>query len=414
MKGRRDVSDLAATVRQLWPDAEVRIAGPASAGRDERAFRMLLSRHNPKVLVPADTPAAASAAVLRPSAKDTYLESMFRRGLGAFAGTRLASAVFRDGIVVSPAAGRSIEAYLSEVLHEEVRVSLAIGARRANRKAVLGVHGRDGRHLGFAKVAHSELARRLVRAEVATLEHLAARPLTELVVPRVLHAGTWEAHEVVVLGALTPGPHHSRGALPAAAMRQLAAVDGEVTETIAASSWLHRLRRRVASIATADGARLLSLVDATLERHGATVLRFGAWHGDWGSWNMVWSGTRPQVWDWERFDVDVPIGMDAVHFTAHPSLRQVGRAEAGRAALRRAATQALAALDVPEDAAPAVVDCYLLEIAARFVRDASGSESDHGETLNPVARWHLDVIADRLGARAAGRRSADPTAQEAT
>ena len=69
----------------------------------------------------------------------------------------------------------------------------------------------------------------------------------------------------------------------------------------------------------------------TIERsYGADTVSLGGWHGDWGRWNMGMDGGVLQLWDWERYDTEVPIGFDALHFIAQgvrPGEREARRQE---------------------------------------------------------------------------------------
>ena len=71
----------------------------------------------------------------------------------------------------------------------------------------------------------------------------------------------------------------------------------------------------------------------TIERrHGGDRVSLGGWHGDWGRWNMGMGDGVLQLWDWERYDAEVPIGFDALHFAAQsvrPGEREERRQEDG-------------------------------------------------------------------------------------
>jgi hypothetical protein len=108
---------------------------------------------------------------------------------------------------------------------------------------------------------------------------------------------------------------------------------------------------------------------------------FGTWHGDFGPWNAAW-GVELEVWDWERFDPDVPVGLDAAHWRAQLA---VGTDPTAAWQLMRGDVEELldAASDPASDPASAGGDerpdgalaaaCYLLAIWSRYRHDAEVS-----------------------------------------
>src|SRR5262249_34265414 len=147
-------------------------------------------------------------------------------------------------------------------------------------------------------------------------------------VPRVLHHGQWSGLEVLLI---SPLPTERRQVVPAgvriAAMREVAHLAGTTESPLSSSAFLSRLRDEAERLADRpNGARLLASIETIEQRHGADVVSLGAWHGDWGTWNMGMDGSALKVWDWERFTTDVPVGFDAVHFAAQAV--QPGRRDA--------------------------------------------------------------------------------------
>ncbi|MDQ4037768.1 MAG: hypothetical protein M3313_05335, partial [Actinomycetota bacterium] len=105
------------------------------------------------------------------------------------------------------------------------------------------------------------------------------------------------------------------------------------------------------------------------------VLDFAAWHGDWSPWNMAWRGRRVQLWDWERFESGVPVGMDRTHYV----LSALARTEGFNA---RTIARALALPSAREYARPSQQDVlgliYLAVIVNRYLT------SSHHEHPGPV------------------------------
>ncbi|SDI84425.1 hypothetical protein [Nonomuraea jiangxiensis] len=240
--------------------------------------------------------------------------------------------------VVVPVEG-SIAAHLSEVFQRPVETVVHVRpALRANRKPILEARS-GGRRLAFVKIGDSPRARDLITAEAAALRRLAGLPLETVVVPRVLHHGSWRGLAVL---ALSPLPVR---------------------------------RRRV--------PRPL-LVEAIKEIAG-TGGSSPAWHGDLAPWNMCPSRDgRVLVWDWERYEVGVPYGFDAVHHFFQRALRRMDPPLAARACLAQAIRE-LAPLGVSGAAARQTALRYLIALADRHAADGHEPLGPPESWLNPVA-----------------------------
>jgi hypothetical protein len=145
------------------------------------------------------------------------------------------------------------------VLGRDISTSTHLGAPRANRKPVLRLLTARGEAAGFAKISINPLTRELIRAERAALDTLADENFSRLSIPQVLHYGSWQDHEVLILSALPVW--RSRRKLPpgqlAAAMAEVAAVDGRGHGPLAESGYLARLRSRLSAVpASTDRAAL--------------------------------------------------------------------------------------------------------------------------------------------------------------
>ena len=166
-------------------------------------------------------------------------------------------------VSVSPGT-ETIEAYLSAVLDSDVLISAHLGAARANRKPVLQLLTPRGETTGFAKVSINPLTRSLILAERATLDKLAAKHFDGLSIPRVLHHGQWQGHEVLVMSALPVWRRRKalRAGQLSAAMAEVAAVGGRSRAPLAGSAYLTRLRSRLdAAPAGPDRAALSAALD---------------------------------------------------------------------------------------------------------------------------------------------------------
>jgi hypothetical protein len=391
------VEEWLSVLRLLWPAAEI-TRGHGSGRSGGQAFIVLPSARRPKLLAPLTPRRLAGEAVWRPSAADRPMKSAGRRIVAMAAGSRVGPVLFRDRVTIHhrDPIDASIVGCLTEAVGEPVTACISLGSMRANRKPVLQVHTAAGRLVGYAKVGISDLTAELVRAEADALGRLARQSFQEFSHPSPLWRGCWRGLEVLLVSAL---PRHAGGPSkpPTAAMRELASHAGTARLPLGESAWLRRLRSRCESVTDEVWhRRLLRLHEALAARHGETTLTFGAWHGDWGPWNMSWLGGIPQVWDWERYQHGVPVGLDAVHYRAFPALLQVGHAGLATTALDGAAARAVGEVlgkSAGNREITAVIDSYLLEIATRFAADAG---INHTEPTGVAASWYLDVATGRL------------------
>lgn len=395
----QQLADLLSTVEVLHPGASVKTG--LVTGRDVQ-FRLVPNARRPRMLVPAGSPRAAASAVDRPSANDTAWRSAPRRMLSGLLSTRLGSAAMPFGLSVH-AAPDSISDYLQEVLGEPVLISLMVGSARANRKPILNVHRPDGTEIGFAKVGLSTLTNQLVQHEGTVLKFLAAERPTAFSAPGVLHHGVWRDHEVLIMSSLRPDRPQRKPQAPLAAVAQIAAMTGVQVIPIGSSPWRDRLSSVIEPFRNTEDGLLTEMLDRYLDLYGDVELPFGAWHGDFGAWNLARTSTVPMIWDWERFSADIPVGCDIVHYLAHQILRRRGDTAAARAALDDLSRPALSAVLRCEPATAryagdplllrAITVGYLLTIAARFTAD---SHTEQGQPVQSLARWHQRVLADQL------------------
>jgi hypothetical protein len=292
-----------------------------------------------------------------------------------------------------------IDEYLSVALHLDLYVCLYIGVPRAVQKPVLQLLSPDGVPLGFAKVGTNPLTRQLVRGEGDTLRSLAGHTWSRLRIPTVLHQGQWHHHEVLVLEALTPIDRGDFDDLAMSeAMVELASSRGVTAYRVTQSPYWRRLHTRVSALSS---SRYVDTISSVLSRSeptaAATLLDFGSWHGDFAPWNMSFSRSRVNVWDWEQFEPDVPLGFDALHFHAQRALVRDSRSpqEAMESALL-AAPDLLAPFGVAAPASDLVGLLYVLEIALRYLHDGeldAGTRMGRLQSwLEPVTTRHLDRL----------------------
>jgi len=214
----------------------------------------------------------------------------------------------------------------------------------------------------------------------------------------VRHHGPWGEHVLLVQEAL---PVWLPRAAPAAASRLENEALGAVTRCLGTrllrypeSPYAARLTKAVGDLdGGAAAERLASIVD-TLTGRGDT-LPFGCWHGDWnGANNAALRDGRVLVWDWERFDPDVPAGFDALHLALQAAITRQGVApmDAAHDLFDRAAA-GLDAFGVPESSADLVAALYLVELGTRYLRDR---QAEAGARLGRISEWLLPAVEERL------------------
>jgi len=288
----------------------------------------------------------------------------------------------------------SIESHLAGCFGTEVRVGVLLGPRRVNQKPVLQVFGLDGSLLGYAKVGHSALTAALVQREAESLALVGNRHPRSFRVPQLLQHGHWAGLSVLVVSPLsTDSRLPVKPATRIAAMRELAGLDGARSAPLAETAFWTRLGATARLLADApDGHRLQVAVEAIGVSHGGLEIDMGGWHGDWGQWNMGMGDGVLQVWDWERYDPEVPIGFDGLHFAAQSVRPGEREARHQEELFLRSVPEALTELGVQPGNQELTLRLYLLEMAVRYVDALT-----HGATpaLRRRTSWVLSLLERR-------------------
>lgn len=400
---RRAADDASASyavevARLLWPEPWEGPCVTRGGGVDphHRDAYLFPSRRRPRLLVPVDVPASSTmlqrlgpgGAVLGPPVRTLLARSVRSPAFALTRWPRLR--------VAADSRAESIETHLSDRLGTGVRVGVLLGTRRPNQKPVLQLFGRDGRVLGYAKIGHNDLTAGLVRREAAALAEVHSRSLHSFRAPELLHHGQWTGLEVLVMSALTSNPR--RRVTPAAriaAMREVARLGGTTAAPLADTRFWARLRADAERLCLEPvGPRLLGAADALERVHATDQVELGSWHGDWGGWNMGLDDSGVlQLWDWERFDTQVPLGFDALHFAVQ-GLRPGRRdAAADEEMLVASVPDVLTQLGVPQHQQGLTLRLYLLEMAARYVDALTRSDTPQ---LRRRADWVLAFLERQL------------------
>jgi hypothetical protein len=225
-------------------------------------------------------------------------------------------------------------------------------------------------------------------------------------IPDVLTSHSWREVELLVLKPLPIGyrSHRADAASIMAAAKEIGEVDGVIERSLLASSYWRHLGARLEACDDERAVELMGAVALLASITSELRLPFGAWHGDWAPWNMANNGGQLLVWDFERFQSGVPLGMDAFHFALQTKILLPGldtEHEIARGLAQAAGT--VAPLGVPSDVADIVFVVYLLEIAARWLEDRQGDTPQWSTVLDGMVHGAVSAIHQvagwRLGAR---------------
>jgi hypothetical protein len=310
----RDADDpLNACLQFMFPNG----SPPRLASFDRSAEMSWLTLPNPRaprMLVPTTPARAAGRAVVRISASLNRQERAVRRLAGGVMSFG-AGAAYPGRLVLDRVGDGSILEYLAEKLGQEVTVAISVGRARANLKPVLAVFSSTGQPLAFVKLGFPAAAMPHVQRETQSFEVLATRSFVRLGVPRLLFSDTWRGSPVLATSPLTEPArrvNRARSRLPLSAMAELANAFAKPATALADVAGWQRLRNQAQAGPTSEA--FATAVEELHRRHGDHVVRPTAWHGDWTPWNMSWGRDRITLWDWERFERDVPAGLDALHY----------------------------------------------------------------------------------------------------
>lgn len=426
---------LLATLSDLWPGSAGRVISarspdtPTTDVADMEEFWVVPHTRAPRILIPAGNARAASSALHRYSAAISLSETVQRLVLASALGLGAGRALLPDRVRlgrVSLGQGRldttpldhaqldhaplgrlqqgeagdgSITGYLEDVLGERVSVSLSIGPARANRKPVLQVFDSKGRSLAFVKVGDTATASSHVSREAKNLALLSTKDFSTLELPAVISFGSWRSMTVLVMSALNtvPAARGFRfGRLRERALLELNEAFPHGDSPLGQTPLWVGLRTQYVQL-TDDSLRLrfgecLNRLETAFPDQ---MLRVGAWHGDFTPWNMARRRGKLQLWDWERFDEGVPVGLDQLHYPLNLHLRRAG-------------TTLAAILEGLEPGAPgfrtphgqtrrthAVLGAYLAAISLRYLLGAQGEGGDAISTKSKLMLEALELVTSQ-------------------
>lgn len=278
--------------------------GDLRATTSDENYVVLPRVSDPRVLVDAKSQPAMRDALKR------FVENRAGAAAGPLAegATKLVSRKRADWNLVSDS--QTLRSYLSEIMGTDLRLSIAVGPPRPNRKPIVRCY--DGPNLvAVAKLGPDPHTAAMVANEGDWLEILEKEPL-DVATPTVLHRGTYGPNELLVLEPfVVDGPSSIHVAdVPLQLTRDLRERfdDGGL---LIDGGWWTELQGRLA----APELSQFSQIAAELARDETfRSLESSMWHGDWSPWNMgKLRNGRLIVWDWERATIGTPVGFDLLH-----------------------------------------------------------------------------------------------------
>ena len=391
-------------------------AGPPPDGEvGLESYTVFPDLENPRLLIGAGSTAARAAALDRVNEHSGRLSIAARRAAAGLTRmgfdrlvTRSTVAVSVDPTeVVAPPGERApitLAEYLAEALDEPgLHLAATIGPLRPNQKPVLQLATADGELIAYAKIGWNPPTRELVDHEAGVLDRLSVRRLHEIVVPVVLHHGNWRGMSVLVTAPLN---HTDEGRpdaeLMSAALMEMATHGDPVESPLVSSRYWARLIRRTTATGVSPG--LSASVSRIGQRYGDQSFRFGLGHGDWAPWNMRRLGRRLGVWDWERADDDVPLGLDLVHFHFQQGFHDGGASvSAGLDRARSRLTADLIMTGIDQDNGDVLIALYLAELALRYEESALSGRPRIASVASRIIN-ELDHLVPPSGSETEDRR----------
>ncbi len=392
------------------PDDDIVVADrPPPGYRSVLGFRALPNARKPYLLMPLDSRAAAAGSVhhignplkRRLRVAESALSLSFQLGIGQRVLNERLYVCIPEALALG--APTLIDRARDLLGEETLSASVILGRDRPNRKPVLKLLRSDGEPVAFAKVGWNEISRSLVRHEaqvLTTMQHDERTP-SEFRAPSVI---AFDEDDRVDLLLVTPMPQASglRGGppsdVPMRATREVAVGGGVTWEALADAPYWAALGERLGA-ASADPTNPLRGEQAQafeqLGRvYGTRELPFGSWHGDWTPWNMTRVDGALYVWDWERAEGPVPVGLDLLHFDFDVRVKIDGRSP--DLAIRDSVLGTgprLEALGLPSGLAHLLASVHLLEMTLRF-QEARSHGVDVADTIyGPALRAMLDSRA---------------------
>ncbi|HUY99042.1 MAG TPA: hypothetical protein VMU89_01735 [Thermomicrobiaceae bacterium] len=344
-----------------------------------RSFAVVPSLGNPRLFVPLESGAVASAAFIlytpyRASARLLYagVRLAARSGLAGW---------YRDRVILARRETPELERIAAALFPSRApRLAVSSGplGPDTRRKPAIVALDPAGRPLAYGKIPGSTVSRGYVENEAATLPALAERFGDAWRGPRLLFAGTADGTYLTLQSPVSgrpPGPE-----LTSAHLRFLNSLGGGTLTPATATTMYRALAARGAQIP--DVGRALERVEPVL--HGTLVPATIA-HGDFLPWNLRLERDEIVAFDWENATLDgLPLFDELNHRLLTGNLVQQWSVDRGLGALH--AVVARAPLGLRAEQVHGLAAVYLAEVLARLL------DLGHGEDHELVA-WYRELLS---------------------
>lgn len=327
-----------------------------------RAFIALPSSQRATMLVPAGNRRQQAAALSRPDSVSSRTRRagyrVLQRAIQLGAGTLMAPFAYQ----LNPSFPSIID-HVRSGLAVDVVYAPSTGPVRPNQKPVGRLIARRGNTVGWLKIGTVGGTATLVRHEEAMLRYLTTILPSDISIPTVRLGGPWKSVNFHITEPLERPPGQPDFD---PAIRWLAELSDGTRKrdlVVASQAWQDLVERSRRCLSREE---LITLggVSRWIEAQSCAL---GVIHGDWSPWNRQIGQHHAWVWDWERCQLDGPIGFDVIHNAVQVSLL----AEPGNwhAALRNGAASLdhhASALSLSERDQHVATAWYTAELLVRY------------------------------------------------
>ena len=416
------VKDSAQTTGRVGTDSLAENGQPIVSGlkplngkyRKSSVFAICPNARSARLLIPLISPPVAATSLRVYNAMKPFARA--RKALLA-AGLRsgVAQPVLRHRFHISAhedmqadkLAGVLLEEHLKKALGlKDLAIAVSLGTPGVDRKPLIQVMSPHGRIKAYVKVGWNPQTIQLVKNEEAMLRRLENESFSTAVIPRILEAGWWNDHYLLV-----EEPSHGEIKRPSQKitnehlvfLRELHNLEYDRSRLAESQFW--QALHEIVDLLAAKGftyyqsliRRALTTVQNTV---GSMELPFGFRHGDFTPWNTMSADDELLVFDWEYAQGHSPPAWDLFHFLIQTAVLVDGKSPreayailAGRSAVLPITQSYLKQLDLPPELFEPLLVLYLSDVLARYLSYNSKKVDEKDETLAQAWSYILHRLA---------------------
>lgn len=293
-----------------------------SAGSHNWRFGKLTLKDGRGYLIPLDSRRAAARALDVYPAQNRK-SRLLKRGLAVGLRLGLAQPLLpKVWLAGHNEADQSVSPELFEHIKEilgrsDLCFGVSLGTPGTQQKPVIQAMTPDGQALAYVKIGWNPDITHLVTNEANTLRYLGEQNITAFDIPTVIHAGEWAGNHILVQSAPSlRGQPFSHTLMPEhlTVARTLANL-GACEQALADSNWWSEFTTRVEQVTNYYYRSILDhCTQQVTDKAGNTVIPFHRCHGDFAPWNILTSGGRLYIFDWENSQPQAPPAWDLIRF----------------------------------------------------------------------------------------------------